>query len=500
MSLAPSTGAEQEGEFRPSDEATRRIIEYELGETLFVEASAGTGKTHSLVARTVNLVAQGMTTLDRIAAITFTEAAASELRHRIREKLEEEADTTQDEARRERCRQGITDLDQATVRTLHSFAGMLLHERPLEAGLPPGFDTTDEIAASLRFDEAWDEWLDTALETDSPLAPHLSLTLTLGLSLGQLKQVAQAFHENYADLRDAGFEPGPRPQGDGVRTILDRWPEAERLCDFSRLGEADLLFNHVRGKRGTLRRLSEAAPGSVPSFRLMRHVLPLRQTRGRQADWEADPETGDNACKALKGLLDELNSTVLEELENVRRHSLTQILRGLRGFALGYAERRRAEGRAEFHDLLVWARDMLRNQVEVRDHFRRRFTHLLIDESQDTDPIQAEIAMFLAEDVTQGEKHKPRPTSWEGISPEMGKLFVVGDPKQSIYRFRRADVELMRRLQERMEQAGGQTVSLVQNFRSQRPVTDWVNHLFARWMGEGTQGTARDTSRRTTGR
>lgn len=106
MSLAPSTGAEQEGEFRPSDEATRRIIEYELGETLFVEASAGTGKTHSLVARTVNLVAQGMTTLDRIAAITFTEAAASELRHRIREKLEEEADTTQDEARRERCRQG----------------------------------------------------------------------------------------------------------------------------------------------------------------------------------------------------------------------------------------------------------------------------------------------------------------------------------------------------------------------------------------------------------
>ena len=171
MSLAPSTGAEQEGEFRPSDDATRRIIEYELGETLFVEASAGTGKTHSLVARTVNLVAQGMTTLDRIAAITFTEAAASELRHRIREKLEEEADTTQDEARRERCRQGITDLDQATVRTLHSFAGMLLHERPLEAGLPPGFDTTDEIAASLRFDEAWDEWLDTALETDSPWRP-----------------------------------------------------------------------------------------------------------------------------------------------------------------------------------------------------------------------------------------------------------------------------------------------------------------------------------------
>ena len=488
MAQGRTTGVEQEGVFRPSDEAARQTIENELGETLFVEASAGTGKTHSLVSRTVNLVAEGVTTLDRIAAITFTEAAASELRHRIREKLEEEAETTQEETRRERCRKGIADLDQATIRTLHSFAGMLLHERPLEAGLPPGFDTTDEIAAGLRFDEAWEGWLDTALETDSPLAPHLSLTLTLGLSLEQLKQVAQAFHENYADLRDAGFQPGTRPQGDAARAILERWPEAERLCNFSRLGEVDPLFNHVRGKRGTLRRLSEAAPGSVPSFRLMRHVLPLRQTRGRQTDWEADPATGVNACKALKDLLDQLNATVLEELEHARRHSLAQILIGLRNFVLEYAERRRAEGKAEFHDLLVWARDMLRDQVEVRDHFRRRFTHLLIDESQDTDPIQAEIAMFLVEDVAEGIKDSRRTTSWEGINPERGKLFVVGDPKQSIYRFRRADVGQMRRMQERMEQAGGQTVSLVQNFRSQRPVTDWVNHLFARWMGEGDTG------------
>ena len=488
MAQEPTTSVGQEGVFLPSDEAARRTIENELGETLFVEASAGTGKTHSLVARTVNLVAEGMTTLDRIAAITFTDAAASELRHRVREKLEEEAETSGDGARRERCRQGITDLDQATIRTLHSLAGMLLHERPLEAGLPPGFDTTDEIAAGLRFDEAWEEWLDATLEIGSSLAPHLSLVMTLGLSLEQLKQVAQAFHENYADLGEAGFEPGPQPQGDAARSILQRWTEAERLCAFSFLREEDLLFNHVQGKRGTLRRLSEAEPGSVPSFRLLVQVLPLRQTRGRQADWETDPETNINACKALKDLLDELNATVLEELETVRRHSLTQILRGLRVFALEYAEQRRAEGRAEFHDLLVWARDLLRDQVEVRDHFRHRFTHLLIDESQDTDPIQAEIAMFLAEDVAAGLEDGPRPDAWEGIIPEKGKLFVVGDPKQSIYRFRRADVEQMRRMQDRMEQAGGQTVSLVQNFRSQRPVTDWVNHLFARWMGEGNPG------------
>ncbi len=488
MQQEPSNGADLAAVFRPSDEAARQVIESELGETLFVEASAGTGKTHSLVARTVNLVAEGVTTLDRIAAITFTEAAASELRHRVRERLEVEAETTVDETRRERCRRGITDLDQATIRTLHSFAGMLLHERPLEAGLPPGFDTTDEIAAGLRFDEAWEEWLDATLESGSPLAPHISLALTLGLSLEQLKQVARSFHENYSDMREAEFGAGPAPQGDAARIVLERWPQVERLCGFSRLGEDDDLYNHARGKRGTLNRLSEANAGSVTSFRLLQHLLPLKQNRGRQGDWDTDPESGVNACKSLKDLLDELNETVSRELESARRYALAQILGGLRDFALGYAERRRAEGRADFHDLLVWARDMLRDQVDVRDHFRRRFTHILIDESQDTDPIQAEIAMFLAEDVAPGTESSQRPASWERISPEKGKLFVVGDPKQSIYRFRRADVEQMRLMQERMEQAGGRTVSLVQNFRSQRPVTDWVNHLFARWMGEGDPG------------
>ena len=231
--------------------------------------------------------------------------------------------------------------------------------------------------------------------------------------------------------------------------------------------------------------MSEAGPGSVTSFRLLQRLLPLRQTRGRQSDWETDPESGVNACRALKELLDELNVTVQEELESVRRYTLVQILRELRDFALEYAERRRAEGRADFHDLLVWARDLLRDQLEVRDYFRRRFTHLLIDESQDTDPIQAEIAMFLAEDVAGSVESSQRPTTWERISPEGGKLFVVGDPKQSIYRFRRADVEQMSLMQERMQLGGGRTVRLAQNFRSQRPITDWVKPSFYALDGRG---------------
>ena len=93
----------------------------------------------------------------------------------------------------------------------------------------------------------------------------------------------------------------------------------------------------------------------------------------------------------------------------------------LRLFVLEYSRRRRAEGRAEFHDLLVWARELLRDNLEVRDHFRRRFSHLLIDEAQDTDPIQTEIAMFLAESAPEGTPDDARPMSWKRIYAREGQ-------------------------------------------------------------------------------
>ena len=112
---------------------------------------------------------------------------------------------------------------------------------------------------------------------------------------------------------------------------------------------------------------------------------------------------------------------------------MTPILDALREFVLRYAERRKAEGRAEFHDLLVWARDLLRDDLQVRDYFRARYSHVLIDEVQDTDPIQTEMAMFLSEAVPEGGNNGPRPSTWDQVLPETGKLFVVGDAKQSIF-------------------------------------------------------------------
>ena len=480
----PSTSSPP-AEFVPVDWEARSTIVERLDETLFVEASAGTGKTTSLVERVVNLIASGTTTLDRIAAITFTEAAAAELRDRVRQRLEQAADDGRnDEMEQLRCRQGTADLDQASIRTLHSFASQLLYERPLEAGLPPGFETTDEIAAGIKFNEAWNAWLDEALEGSLPMADHLATALILGMTPDDMRAVALEFHHNYADLRDIAFGTTRGPDGTAVGALVQGAPELERLCEYARRGAEDPLYAHVQSRLPVLRRIAETTSGTPASLRLLRRALPLSSNRGNQKDWGLDPQSGDNACAALKALLKEMHDTASEEVDRARQASLLPILGALRQFALDYADLRRSEGRAEFHDLLIWARDLLRDNLEVRDHFRRGFTHILIDEAQDTDTIQTEIAMFLAESTAEGAEEAARPTSWEEITPEKGKLFVVGDPKQSIYRFRRADVAQMMLLQRLLQRSGGTVVSLVQNFRSQSPLVNWVNSIFSQWMRE----------------
>ena len=117
---------------------------------------------------------------------------------------------------------------------------------PLEAGLPPGFETSDQIVASLKIEEAWDEWLDEILEDDSALAPHLSLLLNLRFSLADLKTLARVFQENYADLPDVEFGAVQPPDAGISSSISERWTDVERLCQYTRNGPGDALFDHVQ--------------------------------------------------------------------------------------------------------------------------------------------------------------------------------------------------------------------------------------------------------------
>ena len=161
-------------------------------------------------------------------------------------------------------------------------------------------------------------------------------------------------------------------------------------------------------------------------------------------------------------------------------------------FVLEYADQRRKEGNADFEDLLIRSRDLVRDNPLVREHFRRRSTHVLVDEFQDTDPIQAElIAWISAPPGADGD--------WRDVVPEPGSLFVVGDPKQSIYRFRGADIAAYDAV--KRGPLAGRLERLEQNFRSTESVLGWVNELFDRVFVEqpgiqpaNTHLIARDTT------
>ncbi len=470
-------------EFIPQDNAARESVAKSLGETLFVEAGAGTGKTTSLVSRIMTLVQTGTASLDRIAAITFTEAAAAELRERVRDELEAAAsDETLPAERRERSARGVEDIDQSYIGTLHGFASSLLFERPLEAGLPPAFDVMDAIESDLDFDKVWRGWIDAALDDagengDEPRVPTLQLALALGMTPDQIRQTAAQFHDNYDLIANAEIREIPKPEAVAIPRLIESAPELERLCGYSKIGDGDALFDHVQRLLIAIRGMSGGDADSPLAYRQLVRIGRIRQNRGRQADWGIDPVSGENAAKIVKEMLKELEKDAVDELSEVRRHALMPILAALKELATCWASDRKKAGRAGFHDLLVWARDMLRDDAEGRDHFRNRFSHLLIDEVQDTDPIQAEIAMYLA--AADGGV----PPYWRDIQPKIGKLFVVGDRKQSIYRFRRADVRQVTALKEAM---GGTELNLSQNFRSQKPIIDWVNHVFGVWMPQGS--------------
>ena len=466
------------------DQKHRDRIQSSLDENLFVEAGAGTGKTTALVGRIVTLITSGRGKMAGLAAITFTEAAAAELRDRVRRDLERAAEESPDAEARDRCRKAVAEMDAASIQTLHSFAQSLLRELPLEAGLPPGFEMLDAVQADLRFQEAWDAWLDATLESDD-LGAKLARALHLGMNLEQLRQIAMLLNRDYDLVAKAPITAAPEPQLTiGVRLAAEA-PEIERLMLHSRIGAGDPLYDLAAEVVAVAQRLPEAggySRGSNPGAyeRSIVRLLGWQRLytgRGSMTDWDNDPVTGDNACRLLKGLMKELDELRKEEILELRRAAFTPALEAVRNFVVEQSRRRKADGHAEFHDLLVWARDMLRDNPDARRELQRRFHNILVDEFQDTDPIQVEIAFFLAGDPDGLKTATSR--DWEAIEPVPGKLFMVGDPKQSIYRFRRADIVTMAHVRDHLVD---ESTPLQQNFRSQQSIITWVNHIFGQWM------------------
>ncbi len=456
----------------PIDEDQRRLVRERRDLTLFVEAGAGSGKTRALVDRIEALVLDDGVAMDAIAAITFTEKAAAELRDRIRQRFEDRIAVGDLFATP--AREAVQQLDGAAVGTLHAFAQRILGEHPVEAGLPPGVEVLDEIGSQVEFELRWREFLDDLLDDDT-VGRSLLILEAGGVRLDALRTVALQMAANWDLIEDRLLLDPPQPPPFDVDGLVARFDEVLALRERGIADADDALlpyFNDLEQNRadllGALDEIDAlslvADMGEAPKAR--RTLKP--GNKGKAANWTID--VGD-VRKAIRGLGVVCDQATTSVTTSALHHIGARIGR----FVLVAAEDRRASGRLEFHDLLVRARRLLRDSVHgaaVRASLRDRYQRLLLDEFQDTDPIQIELAVLIAA-ADDGTSVADRP--WDEIDVAAGRLFLVGDPKQSIYRFRRADIGVYLAARDRVEDRADLTV----NFRTTAPVIDFINDVFS---------------------
>ena len=451
------------------NEARRRILT-EFGTNFFVEAAAGTGKTSALVDRIVGLVRSGGGTLERIVAVTFTEKAAGEMKLRLRSEIEKARPLAASEERA-RLERALEQLELARIGTIHAFCGDLLHERPVQAGIDPLFEVASEDEAEALANEAFEGWFQRIL-ADPPEGVRRILRRRSGLQSPreQLRSAMQTLREH----RD--------------------FPEHWRRDPFDRSGTVDTLMNEL-AQLGQLAAASSWADDYLTRnlaeiARFVEETTRIEAVRRRDYDgleaelrslsrlrswrWKGAQRTTFGALSRDEVLARrDQAKTDLEAFITASDADLAPLLHeALQAPIACYAVLKSKAGQLDFLDLLIKARDLIRNDAGVRHELQRRFSHLFVDEFQDTDPLQAEILLLLAAD-------DPGCTNWRAVRPVPGKLFFVGDPKQSIYRFRRADVALYQEVKERLLGVGAELLYLTTSFRSPPSIQSFVNGAFA---------------------
>ncbi len=412
-----------------TDDAARALIREATDRTLFVDAGAGSGKTRALVHRVRTLVLRDGVAIENIAAVTFTEKAAAELTDRLRatfERSAHDADTSAQE--RERAEQALDEIDFAAIGTLHSFAQRILSLHPIEAQIPPRLQVLDEVGSTAASEERW-AVIQRRLLDDDAIGDILVPALAMGIKLKDLHSLARAFNNDW-DLAEDRLDPAlPVPM---VPDATVFFAEASMVADRRHActkPDADKLYP-------VLQQLADLVAAHQPHLpvdeqhQLLQRIAELKGvTHGVKTNWPAGDVLGEVRAelKALKASAAELANDLVDAMLRPLAHWVGRRV-------VEAAQERAATGELEFHDLLVIARRVLRDNDDVRRSLREQFPHLLLDEFQDTDPIQIELALRIA--------GGDQPQSGQLLSYDVppGSLFVVGDPKQSIYRFRRADI------------------------------------------------------------
>ena len=488
----------------PADQSERDAAIAERKRNVLIDAGAGTGKTTLLANRLVEMVAplNSKATpipIDRLAAITFTRKAAGELRLRVRERLLAGlAQCDPSTPRAALLRDALAGLDTAHISTIHSFCDRLLRLRPVEAHLSPSYEIAEEpdglvaetFAVLLESAEAGKLATLLAGTTGAEFSVEAQQTLLDALRAGIRRDTKEhewvpklglaALIEAFVLQRDVPFKLPKAPTFDAaafqgaaqefldeaagieqVDTAGTRWIRrlAQALKALKRVDDPVEIWTTLDGltrgpiwSRGDTRKKNEF-PDADQAWRLWNLYL------------KGNPKEDPPQLSLEKRLLAPLHQWMALRL--VRLFPVVTEL-------YGQVKARRRQ--LDQIDLLLRLRDLLANDKETRGYYQSLFDHLFVDEFQDTDPLQAEVVLFLCE-------AEPKAARWDRVVLQPGKLTLVGDPKQSIYRFRRADIAVYEQVRQHVSSTACLSVTLSTNFRSAAQLIAWVNDRFAAILG-----------------
>src|SRR5215467_14316825 len=459
---------------RPYPDAdARAAIRDDLNDTLVVEAAAGTGKTTELVNRILRVLETGPDRIEQIVAVTFTEKAAGELKLRLREALEVRRGQTVDTAAQERLDNALKSLEEAHVNTIHGFCAELIRERPVEARVDPLFAVLTEPQADHLYTRAFQAWLQEALARPSEgLRRALRRTSAPAFGGGdsngpvdRLRQAGRALAE-WREFPSAWRRP-PFDRAAAIARSLDLLHRLAKLSG-APLTERDNLFLDTDAVRRLSRQIElEASFGQTDHDGWESRLVDLVRDRGLSRTRKGSGYKYSHA--ALRTDVLASRDTLFAELQQFKKDADADLAaclqQELAGATARYQALKAAAGALDFGDLLAKARDLIKSNEVVREHLQAKFKRIFVDEFQDTDPIQADILLALANDTS-------------------GKLFIVGDPKQAIYRFRGTDVGTYWRVRDELRRQGGRTLQLMTSYRSVPSIQRFVNAAFGRHMIE----------------
>ena len=471
-----------------SDSAARQIGETTFDCNVVVLAGAGTGKTTLLVNRLLNALFRepDPIRLTEMLALTFTNKAANEMKGRLREVLHRLLAACQSkfnnrEPAHAKLREfqehyhistehiqgkvvcALNDLEKAHIATLHSFAAHILRLYPLESGVDPHFQEDDGTQFLDVFSENWQQWLDKAFGEHGTHHAQWREVLDV-VDLKGIREFALALCDDQISLRD-------------LHTHLDSDSQSPVLMEWFQ-----------RNKQRILHLLQEYACSKPRKIEKMLNVaVRVFDVMGREG-W-AGIEHLENDVQSLlsstigqppKGWTQEDFQEARGIIQNAQRllkvdeRFLRQVVSLLKPFVEDTCRVYANKGWIRFDGLIVRVRDVLRDFPTVREQLKKDFQAIMVDEFQDTDPLQYEILLYL------GERLGEYCQEWNAIQLMPGKLFIVGDPKQSIYSFRRADIQAFDHVVRKLTEDDGVICTLQTNFRSAPAVLDVVNAVFDR--------------------